>query len=108
MSLPLLKDLFVGVDADIVLAGPLVSPPDLSAYADVKFSCVGLGISKSLSTGSTALELQNSNHDIKVHLLAADTALKVPGEHDYQVLVRSGSKWFDLAGVGRLRLDPAR
>lgn len=105
MSLPDL-DLFVGLASDILLEPDEGVVFDWSVWQDVEFSCLSLAISKKLSTGAAALEVTAAGAKVLIHVVGADLpATKIVGPYDWQMKVKSGDEWRDVAGTGVLRLN---
>lgn len=107
MSFPALLPairVYIGLDKDIVLEGPGVADFDADDYADIKFSCAALGITKLLSTAG--ITSSDAGATLTIHLVAADTSGKTQGNYPYQLQEKVGSVWHDVAGTGPLFLEP--
>jgi len=98
MSLPRVY-LIKGRDNDVAIDGPGVGTFDFSDYSATRFVCSALGLSKSSEDGAGVLELTDAGANILVHVLEADLSDQAPGPYEYVVDVKSGSKWFPVAGL---------
>lgn len=108
MSSPYLPDidLYVGLASDILIEPDEGVDFDWSVWQDVEFSCLSLAISKKLTTGAAALEVTAAGKNVLIHVVGADVpATKTLGPRDYQMKVKSGGEWRDVAGTGVLRLN---
>lgn len=104
MALPTLT-LYVGLGADILLEGPSSNPLDLSTYDEAAFESTGLGILKTSADVAEAVIQGTGNKDLLVKIVPSDTSgLDEPQDDHYQLKVRSGTDWFDVAGVGVLKV----
>lgn len=97
--------LYQGLDRDVLIEGPGTSTLDFSAYSGVRFSCPGLGISKTLGDG---VVVANGGADVRVEIRhAADLVGQRRGLYEYELAVDDGTKEEAVAGRGVVDLREA-